>query len=237
VLTFLPTTSHSQSAAPHSKPPHPVEDRSRSSGPRDTTGTRDAQPKGEASRSKTANTAKTDAAQTKGEAAQPSDTTVFLFGSGFAIFIALLGWSEQIRGLRRETYQLQSEFLKTHGLRKADLLRAIRAQTADEQLRAFTAIMLTNKLSASAVQLLPILRRWDTQNTRLERLQTWKYWLTVALAFVFFAAGGSSLARLGQAVSVGMPAVVLLVVFGLIIATNTAERKLHSTLNELLDGA
>lgn len=182
-------------------------------------------------------TAKTDASHTKREAAQPSDTTVFLFGSGFAIFIALLGWSEQIRGLRRETYQLQSEFLKTHGLRKADLLRAIRAQTADEQLRAFTAIMLTNKLSASAVQLLPVLRRWDTQNTRLERLQTWKYWLTVALAFVFFAAGVSSLARLGQAVSVGMPAVVLLVVFGLIIATNTAERKLHSTLNELLDSA
>jgi hypothetical protein len=163
--------------------------------------------------------------------------TGFLLGSGFAVFIALLGWSEQIRGLRRETYQLQSDFLKAHGLRKADLLRAIRAQSADEQLQAFTTIMLANKLSAPAVKLLPILRRWDAENTALESLQTWKYWLAVTLALVFFTAGALSVTRISPAAIVVGPATVLLAVFALIIWTNTLERKLHATLNELLDSA
>ena len=64
------------------------------------------------------------------------------------MFVALLGWSDQIRGLTRETYELQTEFLKTYDLRKTELLPVLRASTADEQLQAFTALMQTNKLGA-----------------------------------------------------------------------------------------
>lgn len=164
-----------------------------------------------------------------------SDLSLFLLGSGFAVFVALLGWSDQIRGLTRETYELQADFLKQYNLTKAELLPAIRAETADEQLQAFTALMQTNKLEAAGVRLLPLFRAWTQQHRRLDRMQSWKYRLTVALSLVFFAAGILVIFGCPEVIAIFPPAAVLASIFGLIIATNIAERRLHATLGEMME--
>jgi aryl carrier-like protein len=164
-----------------------------------------------------------------------SDITLFLFGSGFAVFVALLGWSDQIRGLTRETYELQSEFLKTTNLTKTELLPVLRASTADEQLHAFTGLMQTNKLGADGVRLLPLLRNWRRHHGRLEQIQSWKYGLTVALSLTFFVCGGLVMAGCPDWIAALCPALVLMSLFVLIIVANVFERRLHSTLTQMME--
>lgn len=41
-----------------------------------------------------------------------AEPTLFLFGGGVALFVALLGWSDEIRGINKDTLDLEQKFLK-----------------------------------------------------------------------------------------------------------------------------
>jgi hypothetical protein len=164
-----------------------------------------------------------------------SDLALFSFGSGFAIFVALLGWSDQIRGLRKETYELEGEFLKQYELTKAELRPVIRAETPDDQLHALTRLMQTNKLEADGIRLLPFFREWRKQHLSVEQMQSWKYGLTVALSLAFFASGVLLALGCPEIIAIVVPATLLTIIFVLIIWANLLEQRLHSTLNEMME--
>jgi hypothetical protein len=175
------------------------------------------------------------ASSTTAPASPFSDLSLFFFGSGFAIFVALLGWSDQIRGLTKETYELQGEFMKQYDLSKAELRPVIRAETPDEQLLAFTSLMQTQKLGADGVGLLPLLRAWRKQHLGVARMQSWKYGLTVALSLVFFVSGILLTLGCPEIITILIPGVLLAIIFALIIWTNILENRLHATLNEMME--
>lgn len=163
-----------------------------------------------------------------------SDLTLFLLGSGFAIFVALLGWSDQIRGLAKETRELQSEFLRRHGLSRVELQPVLEAATPEEQLQCFTRLM-PRLSSASGVRLLPLLRDWHRQAKFLEKIQSWKYYLTVGLSFAFFCTGGLAAFQVSEVWLILIPATLIFFLFCLILAANVAEQALHQTLNKMTE--
>jgi len=169
------------------------------------------------------------------QAASPfSELSLFLFGSGFALFVALLGWSDQIRGLAKEIRELESEFLQKYNLSRGELIPAIIAKTPDEQLEALTVVMQSRKLSTvSSVRMLPLLREWHRVTDVLTLLQSWKYNLTIALSLICFVAGGLAAAHCDAMLLLIVPALLLTAIFALIIVVNFYESRLRKTLADM----
>lgn len=123
-----------------------------------------------------------------------SELTLFLFGSGLAFFIALLGWSEQIRSTGKETREVEAKFLQKHKIEKSELLRIVRATNPEEQLEALTQLMTSGKLkTVPDVEVLGMFERWNRMLSKLEKYYTYKYDLTIVLTICMFLSGIGSL--------------------------------------------
>lgn len=121
-----------------------------------------------------------------------SQLTLFLFGSGLALFVALLGWSDQIRGIDKDTKELESRFLEDTGINKRDFVCIVKSDSPDQQLEALTQVAVRLKTRVG-VDLLRTFKQWNSEWSRLEGLSVWKYNLTVTLTVALFVAGITSL--------------------------------------------
>jgi hypothetical protein len=178
-----------------------------------------------------------------------SEFTLFLFGSGLALFVALLGWSDQIRGFDKDTRELEKDFLNTTGLDKHQFLSVIKAATPLGQLASLTAVMRSEKLkSADSVILLAIFKKWHEDWTHLQHISNYKYNLTVLLTITFVTSGLLSLgARPNRFFSVCghliraelvlllLPVVLMSTLMGIIIYSSNKERALKDLLMKMSD--
>ena len=167
----------------------------------------------------------------------PSDLTLFFLGSGFALFVALLGWSDQIRGLTRQTQELQRDVLKRYPLTRDDLAQLRAAKTADDRIVVLTHLLQAKKLvNPNTAKLVPLLESCDALLPRLDRLSEGKYRLTVTLTGVLFLAGASSLVshQVEQWLLLS-PSLLVVAIFIMIIVANGVEREFHNVLSDILE--
>jgi len=124
-----------------------------------------------------------------------SQLTLFLFASGLALFIALLGWSDQIRGFDNDTKELEQRFLNKTQIKKRDFLEIVRPKSPEEKLAAFARVDSEGRIeNAETIDVLRTFAEELNQPwSRVERLFKWKYKLTVALTIVLFLTGIISL--------------------------------------------
>lgn len=71
------------------------------------------------------------------------DTINLLFGSGFAVFIALLAWGNQIRGPRKEVMQLEEAFRKEFSINKSTSNALIKESFDKKKSAKFTFLQQT----------------------------------------------------------------------------------------------
>ena len=177
-----------------------------------------------------------------------SQLALFLFASGLALFIALLGWSDQIRGIDRDTKELEQRFLEKTGIDKRDFLDIVKPGSADEQLVALTQVMTAGGIKTKdSAELLRTFTTYISQWSRLERLSTWKYYLTITLTIALFVAGIASLfitptqqVRLfvsmrAEMVVLILPMTLIGLLLGIIICSAHREKGLRSLLNSMSD--
>jgi hypothetical protein len=176
-----------------------------------------------------------------------SELTLFLFASGLAILIALLGWSDQIRGIDKDTKELEDHFLEDTGINKQDFLSIVKSQSPDEQLEALTQV--AEKLeTGDMVVLLQTFKEWNKQWSRLERLSLWKYDLMVALTLVLFIAGIASLFTTpsqsiqlyfmtirSEMIVLLLPMIIIGSLLAIIICSAKLEKRLRALLSSIAD--
>jgi hypothetical protein len=185
--------------------------------------------------------------------AEPKDSfsqlTLFLFGSGLALFIALLGWSDQIRGIDKDTKELEHRFLEKTGIQKREFLDIVKPESPDAQLLALTQVMTTGRIkSKDSAELLRTFTAWNSQWSRIERLSAWKYNLTITLTSTLFVVGVASLfitstqqVRLyGISVRTEMAVLILPILLigsllAIIICIAHREKELRVLLNSMSD--
>jgi hypothetical protein len=167
---------------------------------------------------------------------------LFLFASALALFVALLGWSDQIRGIDKDTKEMEGRFLEETGIEKRDFLPG-------EQLAVLTKLMKSGRIQGrDNVDLLSAFKGWKKEWSRLERLSTWKYNLTVLLTGAFFLAGIISLfthptdqIRLhffrvrSEMLVLTMPMSLIVVLLGLIVYGSRLENALRALLDSIAD--
>jgi hypothetical protein len=112
-----------------------------------------------------------------------------------ALFIALLGWSDQIRGFDNDTKELEQRFLGKTRIKKRDFLDIVRPKSPDDQLAAFARVDSEGRVDNE--ETIEVLRTFAEKLhqpwSRVERLSSWKYKLTIALTIILFLTGIISL--------------------------------------------
>ena len=123
-----------------------------------------------------------------------SQLTLFLFGGGLALFIALLAWSDQIRGIDTDIRDLERRFLQDTGIEKSTFLRIVKPQSPDDRGAALLEVIGAGRIkSGDSAKVLRIFTDWNKQWLRIERLSTGKYYLTIVLTGALFVIGIISL--------------------------------------------
>lgn len=176
-----------------------------------------------------------------------SELTLFLFGSGVALFVALLGWSDQIRGINKDTREIEKRFLETTKINRTVFLSVVKPASPDDQLAALTEILVSGKAqNVAAVEVLKIFQTWHRKWAAMEALALWKYRLAVALTYSLFVAGLLSLLVNPHAVislchfqvralllTLVVPMAGFLAILTIIAVANYKEFYFHELLNSL----
>ena len=76
-----------------------------------------------------------------------SEFTLFLTGSGIALFIAMLAWGDQIRSIKKDTRELEKELVQTKNLPWQDIRFLIRSDSNNQdKIKALSNLMKKRKL-------------------------------------------------------------------------------------------
>jgi hypothetical protein len=123
-----------------------------------------------------------------------SQLALFLFASGTAFFIALLAWSDQIRGINQDIRELEKRFLDGTGIEKRTFLRIVKPESPDDRGSALLEVVGAGRIkNKDAAEVLQIFTKWNKQWSGIESLSAWKYYMTIALTIVLFVVGVASL--------------------------------------------
>ena|SRR6266404_4083668 len=177
-----------------------------------------------------------------------SQLTLFLLASGLALFIALLGWSDQIRGIDQDTRDLEQRFLKKTSINKRNFLDIVKSKSPDDRLIALTQAVNDGKITTKvSVEVLQAFTTYVSQWSRLERLSALKYNMTIALTIALFVAGTASLftnptQQIQIVISFRVEMIILILpmtliglLLILIICSARQEKALRSLLNSMSD--
>jgi hypothetical protein len=178
-----------------------------------------------------------------------SELTLFLFGSGVALFVGLLAWSDQIKGMDKDTRDLENNFLTVTKLDKKQFMSVVKAATPQEELKALTVVWRSNLLhSPNYVLLLGIFKTWYKDWEHLQSVGTYKYNFTVALTISFFLSGILSLHSnpnrflafwnlfvREELVILMCPVLIMSILMGMMIYSSSKEKTLRDLLIQISD--
>jgi hypothetical protein len=178
-----------------------------------------------------------------------SALTLFLFASALALFVALLGWSDQIRGINKDTKELENRFLEETGIEKRDFVSVIKPNRQGEQLAALMKLMKSGRIQSHVkVDLISAFKAWNKEWCRLEKISFWKYVLAVALTVTFFLAGVASLFThpndtvhlhfftvRAEMLVLTLPMMLVAALLGIIIYASMQENALRALLESIAD--
>jgi hypothetical protein len=173
--------------------------------------------------------------------------TLFLFGSGFALFIALLGWSDQIRGIDKDTREMERLFMEDTGIHKRQFHCIVKPESPDQQLEVLTELVNAGKIkTADTVRLLRTFTDWKSEWSKIEKLSVWRYDLTILLTFALFVSGTTSLFTTPTGVKhlfvfavrtemlvLMLPMGLVLLLFAVILLSARREKQLRKLLNSM----
>jgi hypothetical protein len=154
----------------------------------------------------------------------------FLFAGGLAFLLALLGWSDQIRGAQEQTREQERAFLNAYQVSWADvrpLIRPSEQHSPEKQLAALLRILGSSILRQDeGADLLTKFQGLDDCRSRLEERLAIRYWLIFSTATTMLTGGllltlpaDDSLNAAGEPLSIGALFVWLALVAVILIYT------------------
>ncbi len=140
------------------------------------------------------------------------DVTNLLLGSGFALFLALLAWGDQIRKPRVEVTTLEESFRKEYNLSKKVTNPLIRKSYESmkgssgysflQQTKSVIGLLENGNLKGENIKLLDKLRDLHAMRQKLEAKYRHRYFLSVCLCVLFFVFGVASVFTSGLVIDV-----------------------------------
>jgi len=115
----------------------------------------------------------------------------FLIGTGIALLLAIIAWSDQIRNLHKDTVEAEKYLFENRKLNWKYIRLLIRKKGTPEEILDAINIILKDKSDSEIkdIRLIYTFNELDNKRKRLERLYNKKYYLVFILTFLFFSSG------------------------------------------------
>jgi hypothetical protein len=114
-----------------------------------------------------------------------------LFGGGIALLISLLAWSDQIRGLHKETLEAEQILLQNREINYREIKRLIRRNEPPQVIldKLSEVIKKDSKENIIDLELILKYRSLDKKLQILESLSNIKYYFIIGLTACFLISG------------------------------------------------
>jgi len=126
---------------------------------------------------------------------EESDKFLFLFGSGFGFFIALLAWGNQIKSLRIEVLDLEKSFCEKHGMNREVFISLVRGKncpfddrhyTFDQKMEAIRQLINKKMTDNKTMEIIEKIKEYHSIRYTLEILHKCKYFMSVLICYFLF---------------------------------------------------
>lgn len=115
----------------------------------------------------------------------------FLIGTGMALLLVLIGWSEQVKSWHKDTIEAEKEFSKSHNLKWKEIRPLIRTETLPvKKLKALNKLLIKKSLKeVQDVKIIEKLLTLDKERNQLENFYRIKYKLIFIMTILYFSSG------------------------------------------------
>ena len=119
----------------------------------------------------------------------------YLLGYGFAIVLALLSWSDKIKDLQKETYEIENEFARERGssfIKIRVILSQQKGISLNERIQSLTSFLKKIDSKSDINKTLAIInefRKLFEARVKLENYIKLKFKMIICLAFYFIISG------------------------------------------------
>jgi len=121
------------------------------------------------------------------------DLANFFLGTGIALLIALIGWSEKFSGPSKEIMELERKFISQFELKKKKVLPALRAAkekfTFMEQIDSIIEIAENEKLEGKDIHTIEMIEDLNGRRRLLEAGYNGRYLIVISLILMCFSFG------------------------------------------------
>ena len=116
------------------------------------------------------------------------DIEGYLLGSGFALLIVLLGWADQITSKRKETKDLEADFLKNGKVKRADYQKIVKQRGATED--SFNALVdFLFSEEKDNIEIFEIIVNIRNDLAKLDKQYRFRFWMLTCLSIYLFLSG------------------------------------------------
>lgn len=111
-------------------------------------------------------------------------------GSGLAILLGLLAWSDKIKSWHKETMEAEKEFCNKRKIDWNQIRELTRGESSEKKLLALSKLLNTKSIKdKKEVEIIDQFSSLSNKRDRLKKLYSVKYALVIILAFLFFISG------------------------------------------------
>jgi len=117
------------------------------------------------------------------------DIEGFLFASGFAVLVVLVGWANQITSRSRETKDLEADFLKKAKLKRSDYKKIVNeGGSTDDSFKTLVGFLYTKK--EEDLQVFEKIKFIKVDIENLDRKYDGRFWILLWMSISLFVTGG-----------------------------------------------
>jgi len=118
------------------------------------------------------------------------DIEGFLFASGFALMVVLLGWASQITSKSKETRELEADFLEKAKVKRPDYKRIInKAGSTEDSFFALVDFLYAKERKKEDIEIFEKIKVVKSDLEKLDKKYSWRFWVLIWMSISFFITG------------------------------------------------
>lgn len=161
----------------------------------------------------------------------------FLLGAGFALIVVLSGWSSQITSKRKETRELEREFLGKAKIKNKEYKKIVDKKNFTKDSFFLLIDFIYSETEEENIELFEKIKKIKEKIPKLNKKYSNRFWTLVFFSISLFITGGFSyFSPENYKVIAFIPNIVfIIIIFFNLISTYILENKYNGEISEAIE--
>jgi hypothetical protein len=162
----------------------------------------------------------------------------FLLGAGLGLLIVLLGWSEQITSKRKDTKELENEFLGKAKFKSEKYKEIIsKGGATKKSFSNLVDFLYAKDRKDEDIEIFEDMKQIKADLKTLDRKYSWRFWVLLVMTACLFVSGGVNLywPTISKKWILGPNLIFILLVFINLINVRLLENKYANNITKVME--